>query len=59
MNELDTYALVVGLPIGDHITLKGQYAWQHIALVRGVTDPDIKEAADHSDFFGMEIGVHF
>jgi hypothetical protein len=59
MSELDTYALVVGLPIGDHMTLKAQYALQRIALVRGITDPDIKEAADHPDFFGMEIGVHF
>jgi hypothetical protein len=59
MSELDTYALVVGLPIGDHMTLKAQYALQHIALVRGITDSSIKEAAEHADFFGMEIGVHF
>lgn len=59
MSELDTYALVVGLPIGDYITLKGQYAFQRIALVRGVTDEAIKDAAENADFFGMEIGVHF
>jgi hypothetical protein len=59
MSELDTYALVVGLPIGDHITLKGQYAFQHIALVRGVTVEAIKDGAERGDFFGMEIGVHF
>jgi hypothetical protein len=59
MSELDTYALVLGLPLGDYTTLKLQYAWQHIALVRGVTSQTVKEAADHPDFFGMEIGVHF
>jgi hypothetical protein len=59
MSELDTYAIVLGLPLGDYITLKTQYAFQHIALVRGVTSASIKNAADHPDFFGMEIGVHF
>jgi hypothetical protein len=59
MSEYNTYALVVGMPIGEYITLKGQYAFQRIALVRGVTDPAVKAAAEHADFFGMEIGVHF
>jgi hypothetical protein len=59
MSELDTYAFVVGLPVGEYMTLKAQYAFQRIALVRGVTDPDIKEAADKANFFGMEVGVHF
>jgi hypothetical protein len=59
MSELDTYALVLGLPLGDYLTLKAQYAWQHIALVRGVTSQSVKDAADHPNFFGMEIGVHF
>jgi hypothetical protein len=27
--------------------------------VRGVTDDDIKDAADDANFFGAEIGVHF
>ena len=59
MSEYDTYALVVGLPIGDHMVLKGQYAFQRIGLVRGVTDEEIKDAADKADFFGVELGVHF
>ena len=59
MSELDTYALVLGLPLSDFITLKTQYAFQRIALVRGVTDQNIKEAANHPDFFGMELSVHF
>jgi hypothetical protein len=59
MSELDVYALVLGLPIGDHITLKTQYAFQHNALVRGVTVESIKDAAKNGNFFGMEVGVHF
>jgi hypothetical protein len=59
MSQLDVYALVIGLPIGDHITLKAQYAFQNIALVRGVTVESIEDAAKNGDFFGMEVGVHF
>ena len=59
MSELDVYALVLGLPIGDYLTLKTQYAFQHTALVRGVTVESIKDAAKNGNFFGMEVGVHF
>ena len=59
MSQLETYALVVGLPLGDYLTLKTQYAFQHIGLVRGVTSQSVKNAAAHPNFFGMELGVHF
>ncbi|HTO55401.1 MAG TPA: hypothetical protein VMR50_18605 [Myxococcota bacterium] len=59
MSALQTYALVVGLPLGDYLTLKTQYAWQRIGLVRGVTSQSVKDAAAHPDFFGMEISAHF
>jgi hypothetical protein len=59
MSQLDSYALVLGVPFSDFITLKTQYTFQRIALVRGVTDPDVKEAAQHPDFFGMELSVRF
>jgi hypothetical protein len=59
MRSLDTYAIALGVPLGDHITLKAQYTLQNINLVRGITDPEILEGADNADFFGMEIGVHF
>jgi hypothetical protein len=59
MSELDSYALVLGIPLGDFITLKTQYTFQRIALVHGITNPDIKEAAKNPDFFGMELSVHF
>ncbi len=59
MRALDAYAIALGLPLGDHITLKAQYTLQNIELVRGITDPEIQEGAEDADFIGMEIGVHF
>ena len=59
MKELDAYALALGLPVGNNLVLKLEYVFQNIALVRGVDDPEIRENADHADFFGVEVGVHF
>ncbi|MEX2208698.1 MAG: hypothetical protein WEF50_20985 [Myxococcota bacterium] len=59
MRALDAYAVALGLPLGNHIVLKAQYAIQNMDLVRGITDQDIRDAANDADFFGMEIGVHF
>src|SRR5262249_42845263 len=59
MTSLDTLAIALGVPVGDHATLKIQYAFQRINLVDGITDEDIKEAADDASFFGAEVGVHF
>lgn len=59
MSSFDTWAIALGVPIGDHVLMKVQYAFQNIGLVRGVTDDEIKEAADDASFFGAEIGVHF
>ncbi len=59
MRAIDAYAIALGLPLGDHITLKAQYTLQNIELVRGITDPEIQEGAKDADFLGMEIGVHF
>jgi len=59
MRSLDAYAIALGLPLGSNVTLKAQYTLQNINLVRGITDDEIREAADDADFFGMEIGVHF
>jgi hypothetical protein len=59
MSSFDAFAIALGVPVGDHVLMKVQYAIQKIGLVRGVTDADIKEAADDANFFGAEIGVHF
>ena len=59
MRALDAYSVALGLPLGGNLVLKAQYAIQNIGLVRGINDPEIREAAANSDFFGMEIGVHF
>jgi hypothetical protein len=59
MRALDAYALALGLPVGDHVVMKVQYVIQNIELVRGVTDPDVRDAAEHGDFLGVEVGVHF
>jgi hypothetical protein len=59
MRALDAYAIALGLPLGNHIVLKAQYAIQNMDLVHGITDQDIRDAANDADFFGMEIGVHF
>jgi hypothetical protein len=59
MSSFDTFAIALGVPVGDHVLMKVQYAIQKIGLVRGVTDDGIKDAADDANFFGAEIGVHF
>jgi hypothetical protein len=59
MRALNVYALALGYPIGDYMTLKAEYAFQRIALVHGVIDQSIKDAASNPNFFGMEVGVHF
>jgi hypothetical protein len=59
MRALNVYALALGYPIGDFMTLKAQYAFQRIALVHGVIGEKIKDAASNGNFFGMEVGVHF
>ena len=59
MRALDAYALALGLPLGNHMVLKAQYAIQNMDLVRGITDEEMRDAANDTDFFGMEIGVSF
>jgi hypothetical protein len=58
MRALNVYALAVGMPIGDHLNVKAQYAFQQIALVHGVTSA-IEQGAKDANFFGVELGVHF
>ncbi|HTO69617.1 MAG TPA: hypothetical protein VMR31_07120 [Myxococcota bacterium] len=58
MSALNVYALALGWPIGEFLTVKAEYAFQKIALVHGVTG-DIREDASNGNFFGMEVGVHF
>jgi hypothetical protein len=59
MRALDAYAVALGLPLGDRIVVKAQYALQNIALVHGIDDPEILESDKDANFFGMEIGVKF
>jgi hypothetical protein len=59
MKALNAYAVALGLPLGDHMVLKAQYAIQNIGLVDGIEEEEIRDAAENADFFGMEIGVHF
>jgi len=59
MRALNVYALALGYPIGEFMTVKAQYAFQRIALVHGVVGDSIKDGASDGNFFGMEVGVHF
>ena len=59
MRALDAYAVALGLPLGDRIVLKAQYALQNIALVHGIDDAEILDNDEDANFFGMEIGVTF
>ena len=59
MTSFQTLAIALGVPVGDRVVMKIQYAFQRINLVDGVTDDEIKEAADDASFFGAEVGVHF
>lgn len=59
MRALDAYSVALGLPLGERIVLKAQYALQNVALVHGIDDEEVLENGDDANFFGMEIGVRF
>jgi hypothetical protein len=58
MEALTAYSVAVGWKLTKYATLRGEYTLQDIDLVRGAS-PEMRAAADDSDYFGFELGIHF
>jgi hypothetical protein len=56
--SLEAYSLAAGWRLAPGVTLRAEYTRADFDLVRGVT-AEIRAAADHTDFFGAELGVEF
>jgi hypothetical protein len=56
--SLEAYSVAAGWRLSDAVTLRAEYTRTDFDLVRGVT-PEIRGAADQTDFFGAELGVEF
>jgi hypothetical protein len=57
MRALDEYAVVVGWRLGRWVTLKAQYSFQDVSLVRGAGA--LRRAADDAHYFAAAVEVHF
>lgn len=58
MRSLSAISTVVGLRIGKHLTLRAEYRFQDVDVVRGVS-PGIAAAADDGHGFALEVGGAF
>jgi hypothetical protein len=56
--SLEAYSVAAGWRLAPGVTLRAEYTRSDFDLVRGVT-PEIRAAADRTDFFGAELGVEF
>jgi hypothetical protein len=58
MRNLDELSAVLGLRIGRHVRVRGEYAFQNVDLVRGVT-PDIASRIDDEHWFALDVAISF
>jgi hypothetical protein len=58
MRDLNEYSAALGARIGRFVTLRGEYAFRDIDLVRGVT-PAIRSQAGDEHWFAFDVGVAF
>ncbi len=58
MKALNAYSLALGWRLSRGVTLRAEYTLLELDLVRGVT-PEIRAAADRTNFFGAAVGVDF
>jgi hypothetical protein len=58
MESFFAWTAVVGWHLGRHTILRAEYALRDVELVRGVS-PAIRDAADDTDVFSVELGVQF
>ena len=58
MRDLNEQSAVLGVRIGQYVVLRGEYAFQDVDLVRGVT-PDIHGATGDNHWFAFDVGVSF
>jgi hypothetical protein len=58
MRDLNELSAVLGVRIGKYVVLRGEYAFQDVDLVRGVT-PEIHSATGDNHWFAFDVGVAF
>ncbi len=58
MRDLNELSAALGVRIGDYVRLRGEYAFQDIDLVRGVT-PSIRSQIEDEHWFAFDVGVAF
>jgi hypothetical protein len=56
--DLNELSAALGVRIGKYVVLRGEYAFQDIDLVRGVTS-DIRAEAGDNHWFAFDVGVSF
>jgi hypothetical protein len=58
MRDLSELSAALGVRIGPYVRVRGEYAFQDIDLVRGVT-PDIRSEIDDEHWFAFDVAVSF
>jgi hypothetical protein len=58
MRDLTELSTVLGVRIGKYVVLRGEYAFQDVNLVHGVT-PEIHSATGDNHWFAFDVGVSF
>ena len=57
-SSTEAYSTVLGWRLTDHLTLRAQYSFQDLDLVRGVT-PAVAGAAEDTDFWAVDMVLSF
>ena len=58
MRDLNELSAALGVRIGPYVRLRGEYAFQDVNLVRGVTS-DIRSQIDDEHWFAFDVGIAF
>jgi hypothetical protein len=56
--SINDYSVVLGWKMLRYLTLRIEYTRRVISVVSGV-DPAIRDASNHNDSWGFEVGIHF
>jgi hypothetical protein len=58
LRDLNEYSAALGLRIGRYVTLRSEYAFRDVSLVRGV-DPAIRAGVEDEHWFALDVGIAF
>jgi hypothetical protein len=56
LRDLNEYSAALGLRIGRYVTLRSEYAFRDVRLVRGV-DPAIRAGVEDEHWFALDVGI--